>query len=37
MDGDLYYFIGVGKARNGSEYDSLGMDLGEGVFVGRQI
>lgn len=37
MDGDLYYFIGVGRARDGSEYDSLGMGLGLGDFVGREI
>ena len=37
IDGDLYYFIGVGRARDGSEYDSLGMGLGPGAFVGREI
>lgn len=37
MDGDLYYFIGVGRERDGSEYDSLGLGLGPGAFVGREI
>jgi len=37
MDGDLYYFIGVGRERDGSEYDSLGLGLGSGAFVDREI